>query len=183
MPGKHPPRPSKIIDALDAKDRLQFSGRVWRTVREGHDVLRGARSGGRWDDGTFDVLYTSLTKEGSIAERLFHLSKGQPVIPSIPKYFAYELEVSLLSVLDLSNLSEIEALGVDVTKFGALSYVERPQEYPSTQQITEIAHFLEFDGVLVPSARSQARNLVIFTERIEPSSLTVIGSPEIANKR
>ena len=78
---KPPPRPSNLIDILDAQERRNFHGRVWRAVRKGYDVLRGARTGGRWDDGTFDVLYCSMTKDGAIAERHFHLSKGQPVVP------------------------------------------------------------------------------------------------------
>ena len=177
MTTKHPPRPSKIIDALDARERRPFSGRVWRAVREGYDVLRGARSGGRWDDGTFDVLYTSLRKEGAIAERLFHLSRGQPVIPSIPKYFVHEIEVTLANTLDLSDLESLKNLGVDTFKYGNLSYAERPQEYPSTQQVAEIAYFLEFEGILVPSARFDCKNLIVFTERVKPHCLSVVGVP------
>lgn len=172
------PRPSRLIDALDAQEGMIFSGRVWRSVRETQDVLRASRSGGRWDDGTFDVLYTSLTKEGAIAERIYHLSKGQPVIPSKPRYVVHEIEVSLRRVLDLSSKNFLESLGLDMGTYGLLSYVERPREYPTTQQIAEIAHFLEFDALLVPGARAAANNLVIFAERTKPESFWTVGKPE-----
>jgi hypothetical protein len=124
-----------------------------------------------------------MTKEASIAERMFHLTKGQPVIPSNPRYFTYEIDVSLSATLDLSNFETLKSLGVDVARYGALSYVERPHEYPSTQQISEIAHFLEFDGLVVPSARTKASNLIMFTKRVDPGSLIVVGTPELANKK
>lgn len=177
-PSKLLPRPNTLIDALDGEPKQPFSGRVWRAVRVGYDVLRAARAGARWDDGTFDVLYTSLAKDGAIAERRYHLSQGQPLIPSRPKYVAYELEISLKGMLDLSDHKKLESLGVDVRKFGALAYVEKHQEYPSTQQIAEVAHFLEFDGILVQSARWDCKNLVIFSERIRPEDLSTVGKPE-----
>src|SRR4051812_34275875 len=131
------PRSNKLIDAIDARERKLLTRRVWRVVRDGYDVLRGSRAGGRWDDGTFDVLYTSAESDGAIAERYFHLARGQPVIPSRPKYSVHAIEISLSQVLDLSDFNALTGLGVDREKYGALSYVERHQEYPSTQQIAE----------------------------------------------
>lgn len=176
MPPSRPPRPSDLIDALDDMPRGAFEGTVWRVVRSGRDALQGARSGGRWDDGTFDVLYCSLAADGAVAEAYFHLSKGQPVFPSRPKYFVHELEVRLSAVLDLSDGANLTGLGIDMAGFGRLSYVERQQEYPTTQEIAEVAHFLEFDGVKVPNARWQCANLIVFTGRTSPENLNVAGS-------
>lgn len=39
-------------------------------------------------------------------------------------------------------------------------------EYTGTQAIAAAAHFLEFDGLIVPSARASDLNLVLFTERL-----------------
>ncbi|MBV8119137.1 MAG: RES domain-containing protein, partial [Alphaproteobacteria bacterium] len=50
-------------------------------------------------------------------------------------------------------------LGVDIARYQTF-------EYAATQAIAAAAHFLEFDGMLVPSARHACLNLVIFTERI-----------------
>jgi hypothetical protein len=60
-------RDLELLDALDAKERVPFEGIVWRIVREGRDPLQGYPSGARWDPGTFDVIYTSMAREGSLA--------------------------------------------------------------------------------------------------------------------
>ena len=171
-----PPRPAELIDALDAKPRLRFENNVWRVVRGNRDPLLGSRAGGRWDDGTFDVLYSSLERDGAIAEMQFHLLKGLPVIPSRVEYFVHEIEVNLTSVIDLSNLSVLEDLGLEIDKFGRLSYADRTEEYPTTQQIAEVAHFLEFDGALVPNARWDCSNLVIFVDMTDPKNLSIADS-------
>lgn len=176
MPTLRPPRPNELIDLLDEMPREAFEGSLWRVVRSGRDALQGARAGGRWDDGTFDVLYSSLESDGAVAEMYFHVSKGQPLIPSRVKYFVYELEIKLFAILDLSDSVKLADIGIDTVSFGRLSYVEREQEYPTTQQVAEVAHFLDFDGVKVPSARWPCANLIAFTERIRPHNIKEIGS-------
>ena len=41
---------------MQALEPVEFHGPVWRIVRQGRDPLLASRSGGRWDDGTFDGL-------------------------------------------------------------------------------------------------------------------------------
>jgi RES domain-containing protein len=139
---------------------------VWRSVRAGADPLICWRSGGRWDDGSFDVLYTSETREAAIAERQFHLYQGQPIPPSKVRYELFELRVSLEAVMVFEDLNALGALGLEVARYGQLSYVERMQEYPRSQEIAEACSFLGADGILVPSARQPgANNLVVFCEQ------------------
>lgn len=104
----------------------------------------------------------------------FHLRAGQPFVPSRLRFSLHEIRVRLKNVLDLSSFDDLESLGVDRARFGRLSYVERDAEYPRTQDIAEVAHFHGHDGLLVPSARSPATNLVIFFERIDPGQLEVV---------
>ena len=75
-----PRRDNALIDALEAIEPVVFSGTVWRLVRDGRNPLQCSASGGRWDDGSFDVLYTSMSRDGSLAEMRFHLMRGQPVM-------------------------------------------------------------------------------------------------------
>jgi len=165
-----------LIDAIEAIEPTPFSGTVWRVVREGRDPLEGRASGGRWDDGTFDVLYTSLEREGALSEMYFHLKRGQPIFPSRVRYELHELNLSLDKALKLLNLEALGSLGVTPEIFGRLSYEERVAEYPRTQDIAEVAHFLEFDGLLVPSARRSCLNAIVFCERCAPSQKEVIAS-------
>ena len=96
-----PIRDQRLLDALDALELGPYRGTVWRSVREGRDPLACWRPGGRWDDGTVDVLYTSETRQAAIDERRFHLYQGQPIIPSRVRYELFELRVSLEAVMRL----------------------------------------------------------------------------------
>lgn len=162
-----------LIDALDSRGGLAVDEFVWRIVREGREATDCTSSGGRWDDGTFDVLYTSRTRECSLAEMDFHLRRGLPLIPSKPTFVLYELRVRLHKVLDLSSLASLSALGLDSAAFGRISYAGHRAEYPSTQEIAEVAHFLGFDGLLVPSARVDGLNIIVFCDRTAPDQLEV----------
>jgi RES domain-containing protein len=169
----HRARDNALIDALEDVAPTKFAGHVWRVVRTGRDVLASSSVGGRWDDATFDVLYTSQTADGALAEMHFHLSRGQPVIPSKVSYRLYQLKIGLVKALRLADLDAIRNLGVDTSRYGALSYNDRTQEYPRTQEIAETAHFVGFDGLIVPNARWSCMNAIIFAGRIGPDSLDV----------
>jgi len=68
-----------------------------------------------------------------------------------------------LQFLDLEALSRV---GLNTETFGRLSYEQKNDEYPRTQEIGEVAHFLDFDGLIVPSARSDAKNAVVFCDKV-----------------
>lgn len=169
-------RDNRLIDAIEAIPPTPFSGTVWRVVREGREPLDCSRSGGRWDDGTFDVLYTSLAREGALAEMYFHLKRGQPIFPSRVRYELHEVSLSMGAALKLLNLDDLARLGVAKETYGRLSYQEKGAEYPRTQDIAEVAHFLEFDGLLVPSARWNCLKAIVFCERCPPDQREVVGS-------
>ena len=167
-------RDNNLIDAIEAIDPVEYSGSVWRVVRKGRDPTQCSRSGGRWDDGTFDVLYTSETREGGIEEMRYHLLRGQPVIPSQVKYRLYEIELALDGSLNLLDIDALGNIGLDISRFGQLSYQERAMEYPRSQDIGEVAQFLDFDGLVVPSARYDCRNVVAFCELLNPESMASV---------
>ena len=148
---------------------------MWRSVREGGDPLACRRSGGRWDDGSFDVLYTSETRDAAIAERRFHLYQGQPIPPSRVRYELYELAVSLAAVMRFPDLEALAAAGLDTASYGRLSYAEREREYPRSQDVAEACAFLGADGLLVPSARAPAaNNLIVFCEQETKIEMQVV---------
>jgi hypothetical protein len=71
-------------------------------------------------------------------------------------------------------VTDLSKLGYDITRFGQLTYAERVQEYPRTQEIAEVAHFHNNDAILVPNARWDCTNLVIFMDRVSSSSIEVV---------
>lgn len=167
-------RDSALIDAIEAAPSVVYEGAAWRVVRDGRDPLQGSGCGGRWDDGTFDVLYTSEKADGAVAEMYFHLSRGQPVIPSKVRYHLHELSVTMQRALKLADLQALAELGMETDRSGALAYVDRVQEYPRPQEIAETAHFVGFDGLLVPNARHDCLNIVLFCDRISPDAVDVL---------
>ena len=171
-------RDSRLIDALETRTPVGFDGTLWRVVRETRDPTQCSASGGRWDDETFEVLYAAEAREGAIAELYFHLKRGQPVFPSRLRYRLHELHLSLTGLLDLSAAEALTDLGVDMARFGQLSYQERQVEYPRTQEVAEVAHFLDFSGVIVPSARWDCRNVVVFCDRMNPDDIEVVADHE-----
>ena len=160
-----PIRDRTLLDALDRLEKVPFSGTVWRSVREGQSPTGCWRAGGRWDDQSFDVLYTSVERQGAIEERRFHLFRGQPFPPSRVRYELFELHVTLSAVISFDELSALQSIGMDTSGYGAVSYDRKDVEYPKSQQIAEACFFLGADGILVPSARYACHNLIVFCEQ------------------
>jgi RES domain-containing protein len=167
------PRPQALLDAIETETPISLATQLWRVVTDGRDPLSAGRSGGRWDDGSFDVLYTSSERDGALAEAWFHGARGQPIPPSKPIKRIHRLEAEFSKVLDLSSESRLAALGVDMQLYGQLSYVQRGGEYPTTQQIGEVAFFYEYEAIIVPNARWPTSNVVILTEHASIVRLTV----------
>jgi RES domain-containing protein len=174
-------RDNLLIDAIEAINPVYYSGNVWRVTRAGRNPIQCSGSGGRWDDGTFDVLYTSEKREGALAEMTFHLMRGQPVMPSQVTYDLYELSVSMNRSLKLLNLEALQALGMDTARYGQPSYEGRLAEYPRSQDIAEVAHFLDFDGLVVPSARHPCLNVIPFCDRLTPDALQQVKNHGLIN--
>ena len=159
------PRDLDLLDKVDALPRTPYEGTVWRIAREGRDPLQGYPAAARWDPGTFDVIYTSLAREGSLAEIHFHLSR-QPVFPSKLVSVLHRITLRTRRALQLADISAVEALGVRADRYGEL-------DYGCTQAIGDAAYFLGFDGLLVPSARWDCQNLVVFTDQLAPEDMAV----------
>jgi RES domain-containing protein len=158
-------RDLRLLDHVDAYPRRPYAGVLWRVAREGRDPLQASKSVSRWCNGQFDVLYTSLEREGAVAE-VYALLSLQPVFPSKVVFQIHRLNVSAQQSLHLTDLPTLGRLGVDVDR-----YQER--DYARTQDIADAAYFLGCDGLFVPSERWPCTNAVLFTERIEPAALSI----------
>ena len=71
-----------LVDALSRRSVTTFSGEVFRATIPGYDPLTASTRGGRWSThGGPSVLYTSLERDGALAEIVFHcraLADHQP---------------------------------------------------------------------------------------------------------
>ena len=147
-----------ILDALDGMDPAPVKASVWRVTRTGRDPLRGSAAYGRWSPGgTVEVLYTSLEREGALAEIGFRLSL-EPIWPSRIEHEIHEIAAQTRAPC---SLRASMALLLTASMYPNMNSFD----YDATQALAAAAHFLEFDGLLVPSARHPSTNLVLFMDR------------------
>lgn len=154
-----------LLDALGELQAEAFAGVAWRAVRDGRAPLRGSSARGRWSPGEFDVLYTSLTADGARAEVYFGLSR-QPVFPSRLGYWLYELTVKTSQTLRLANMAALRDLGVEDKRYRELAY-------DRAQAISDAARFMGFDGLIVPNARWDCLNLVLFIDAVDLEGIEI----------
>ncbi len=160
-----------MLDALESNPSEAFCGETWRVTAKGRDALRGSAAGGRWSPpGEFEVLYTSLARAGALAEIGYRLSL-EPVWPSRLEHELHRIATQTAKSLRFAEISSLSPLGVDVRRYTSF-------DYAVTQAIAAAAFFLDFDGLIVPSARSTELNLVIFTEKLDAAERLKVEASE-----
>lgn len=157
----------RLLDALGEIEGEEFSGRMWRAVREGRSVLDGSRGSGRWNPSHLSVLYGAKEADGAIAEIHFHLSRGQSVFPSRMRHVLHELSIQTDRTLVVADVAQLVALGIDETRYNEMLY-ER------TQEIADAAAFLGFDGIIAPSARWRCDNIVLFLDSFNLENIEIV---------
>ena len=159
----------ELLEQLSAFPKSRFDDLVFRATRANLDPLAASTSGGRWapvGDAKHQVpvLYTSLVREGALAELSYHWGQLKPR-PS-KSAIVHCLRVTTTRTLRLLQV-DLEHLGVDMARFGE-------RDHRRTQEIGAACAFLDRDGLIVPSARWNCNNLVIFMENHELSNDLVI---------
>jgi RES domain len=160
-----------LLEQLSAFKKESFDGEVFRATRRSLDPLAPSTSGGRWaPEGLVSVLYTSLLREGALAEISFHWSQLTPR-PSRPAVL-HRLGISAERRLRLLR-ADLEKLDLDMTQYESVNYGR-------TQEIGAAIAFLGCDGLIVPCARWRCENLIVFTENHALASrLEVLSTEEV----
>ncbi len=160
-----------LLDRLEALPRESFDGQVCRATRLSLDPLAGSYNGGRWmARDVAAILYTSLAREGALAEIAFHWSQLNPR-PTKP-VLVHRLRVVTHRTLRLIR-ADIAALGVADSEYQGVNL-------PRTQAIGAAVEFLGCDGLIAPSARWACENLMLFPERMgADASLELVNSETI----
>jgi hypothetical protein len=149
----------ELTNKLGEFPQTIFEGRVYRATAVGADPTAPSISGGRWapssmEEGCFPVFYTSLERDGAIAEVASYLVELRP--RPRKSIAVHELKVSTRKTLTLVR-ADLSALGIDLSRYGE-------RDYEVTQRIGAAINFLEIDGLIAPSARWSGDNLMIFAE-------------------
>lgn len=161
-----------LLDRLDSLPKESFDGEVFRGTRQSLDPLASSFSGGRWmqRDGA-GVLYTSLAREGALAEISFHWGQLTPR-PTRP-VMLHTLRVAAHRTLKLVR-AELSALGVPEGTYSGVNL-------PRTQEIGAAVEFLGCDGLIAPSARWNCDNLILFPDRMGGDATLEVLTSEIVD--
>jgi hypothetical protein len=148
----------ELADQLSSHQTESFEGRVYRATRPLADPTAPSTNGGRWanPENNEPVLYTSMEKEGALAEVCSVLAQQTPVPGAV------QIKVTTLSVTTSKSLrltrNQLIALGVDMEQYGT-------RDYGRTQEIGSTAAWLGFDSLIAPCARWSCDNLVLFANK------------------
>jgi len=95
----------------------------------------------------------------------------EPVWQSRLQHEVHRLAVRTERTLRFVNIAGLAAFGVDPSRYEGF-------DYTATQAIAAATHFLEYDGLIVPSARARRSNLVIFLDRVTAGTRPDVESTE-----
>ncbi len=162
-----------LLDVLESLGGHPLTLSAWRVGWRGRTPLQGSTAAGRWTPpGEFEALYASLDADGATAEIYHHLSQ-QPLRASADnELLAFNVETR--STLDLTDASVLAELGLGP---GPLALTPEAR----SREVGGAAHFLEFDSIVVPSARWSCRNLLLICEHLQPGALTASGPATAIN--
>ena len=140
-----------------------FEGIVHRVVWSGASPVQGSRSArGRWNSpqAGFEVLNTSLEGDGARAEfeAFWALFEQRPDRPAS----IWRLRVRLQRVVRL-EFKDLEQFGVPRSEYAT-------RDYARTAAISDVVSRLGCDGLIVPSARYNGRNLVVYMQNLDEDS-------------
>ena len=99
-------------------------------------------------------MYTSLAKEGAVAEIAYHWSQYTPR-PSKP---------AMLHTLRVSAQHTLRLVRADLGVLGVASEAYSRPNHPRTQEIGAAVEFLGCDGLIAPCARWNCDNLMLFPD-------------------
>lgn len=145
--------PPELLDRLQAISPAPWTGQAYRHMFGAYPPDAENIRGARWNPPGVAAIYTSLAREGALAEAE-HQIAVQP-IPPRAKRTIYTIELTLASVLDLTDSELLQSLGVGQAELTA-------DDMTACRQLGGAVDWLERDGLLLPSARSPSTNLVIF---------------------
>jgi hypothetical protein len=148
-----------------------FAGECFRATPTSLNPLAPSTRGGRWaPPDEVGVLYTSLVREGALAEVAFYWSQLAP-LPTKPAVL-HRLRIATRRTLRLIR-ADLETLGVMPTHYTRINN-------PRTQAIGAAIAFLGCDGLIAPSARWECDHLMIFTDNHNvEDDMELVASEEI----
>ena len=160
----------------DLQDKA-FEAVVYRHISSQYDALdsSGSRKAGeRWNPrGEYEVLYTALNEKTAKAE-LERLAERQGLtLDDLAPRDLVSIEVALSKVIDLTDKKILEQIGINENEIAG-------NNVSLCIEISRLARGASFEAILAPSATKKGSVLVVFPDRLRPTSrLEVVGKKQI----
>ena len=170
----------ELIEKLSELPTKEISQRVYRATAKLADPITFSRNGGRWAPPAnileIPALYTSFEPDGAKREISSYLGLLTP--PPSRQFVVHEIELSARSVITL-DMQTLQGLGVERTAYSGRDYAPLGSSPASlTQRIGAGVSFLEHDGLVVPSARFDCWNLILYGNNHHPDSVLEVVQTE-----
>lgn len=150
----HDPELLDAIESLGAEALEDVT--VWRHMFNDNPPELSNTRGARWNPAGLAAIYTSEQRETAIAEGQ-HVIDSQPLRPTARR-FVYELRVSAGKALRITP-ADLPILGLDQADLESA-------DFTACQRVGAHAAFLDYDALIVPSARANGANMVIFVNEL-----------------
>ena len=165
-------RDPDLLAHLEGCREGPFEGAVHRVVWADKSPVQGSSGArGRWSspDSQFEVLNTSLMPEGANAEfeAFWSLFEQRPDRQALN----WKLHVRLKRAVEL-DFGVLETLRVEQSDYGG-------REYSRTQEISDVVNYLRYDGLIVPCARYECRNLIIYVQNLAGDCVVEEGDSKV----
>jgi RES domain-containing protein len=153
----------ELLSALEAAPTGRLQLKAWRHMFGSGPPDKENNRGARWNPAGVPAIYFSTERDGAIAEG-DHAMAIQPFRPSARRTL-YLVELTLGHVVDLSAPSTLST--VDLTPEDIAD-----DDLTACQEVGAAVEWLGNDGLLVPSARSVATNLVVYPNKRAPDAIS-----------
>lgn len=156
----------ELLDALQDAPVGPLEVAAWRHMFGEHPPDQENVRGARWNPPGVAALYLSRERRGAIAEA-DHALAIQPLRSRVQRR-VYAIELTLSKVIDLSDPAVLARTGLTDTDLA-------DDDHAACQEVGAAVDWLEYDGLLVPSARSPVMNLVIYPAHRAPDATFAYG--------
>jgi RES domain-containing protein len=157
-----------LLHALEDAPHGPYVGEAFRHMFAGYSPLLANTNGARWNPPDVPAIYASIDRKTALAEAEYRISL-EPFRPRA-KRTLYQLAVRLENVVDLTDPGLLASVGITDAELTDFTFV-------ACQPVGGAVAWLGHDGMIVPSARNDGQNLVIF-----PASISASGAIEVMSE-